>query len=120
MESVSIGNGEFAFTVDPTGLQTFPEVYQQGFRSVRNHSGDGIAFRIPRNIALRKFTKIISHMVAMCPIRIHTPSLSAKKLRLTGSGKSTSTPSGSDRFWARQSRWFGSEAAGLAEYSSGT
>ena len=30
MQSVSVGNGEFAFTVDPTGLQTFPDVYQQG------------------------------------------------------------------------------------------
>ena len=24
---LSVGNGEFAFTVDPTGLQTFPELY---------------------------------------------------------------------------------------------
>ncbi|GAB4024170.1 hypothetical protein [Spirosoma gilvum] len=30
MQSVSVGNGEFAFTVDPTGLQTFPAIYQQG------------------------------------------------------------------------------------------
>ncbi|SFE37300.1 hypothetical protein [Spirosoma endophyticum] len=30
MQSVSVGNGEFAFTVDPTGLQTFPDIYQQG------------------------------------------------------------------------------------------
>jgi hypothetical protein len=30
MQSVSVGNGEFAFTVDPTGLQTFPDVYQHG------------------------------------------------------------------------------------------
>ncbi|QDK79128.1 hypothetical protein EXU85_11130 [Spirosoma sp. KCTC 42546] len=30
MQSLSVGNGEFAVTVDPTGLQTFPDVYQQG------------------------------------------------------------------------------------------
>ena len=28
---VTVGNGKFAFTVDPTGLQTFPESYDQGF-----------------------------------------------------------------------------------------
>lgn len=28
--SLSVGNGEFAFTVDVSGLQTFPEVYENG------------------------------------------------------------------------------------------
>lgn len=28
--SLSVGNGEFAFTVDVSGLQTFPEVYEKG------------------------------------------------------------------------------------------
>lgn len=28
--SLSVGNGEFAFTVDATGLQTFPEAYEGG------------------------------------------------------------------------------------------
>ena len=28
---VTVGNGKFAFTVDPTGLQTFAEDYNQGF-----------------------------------------------------------------------------------------
>lgn len=28
--SLSVGNGEFAFTVDATGLQTFPELYEKG------------------------------------------------------------------------------------------
>src|SRR5438874_1449374 len=27
LSPLSVGNGEFAFTVDPTGLQTFPELY---------------------------------------------------------------------------------------------
>ena len=27
MTPLSVGNGKFAFTVDPTGLQTFPEIY---------------------------------------------------------------------------------------------
>lgn len=30
LTSLSVGNGEFAFTVDATGLQTFPERYTQG------------------------------------------------------------------------------------------
>ncbi|MGH2643992.1 MAG: hypothetical protein ACRDE2_08590, partial [Chitinophagaceae bacterium] len=30
MSSLSVGNGGFAFTVDPTGLQTFPVYYQNG------------------------------------------------------------------------------------------
>lgn len=28
---LTVGNGKFAFTVDPTGLQTFPEIYDSGF-----------------------------------------------------------------------------------------
>jgi hypothetical protein len=30
LASVSVGNGNFAFTVDATGLQTFPELYKNG------------------------------------------------------------------------------------------
>lgn len=30
MASLSVGNGGFAFTVDPTGLQTFPSYYKNG------------------------------------------------------------------------------------------
>ena len=30
LNSLSVGNGEFAFTVDVTGLQTFPEFYKNG------------------------------------------------------------------------------------------
>lgn len=30
LSSLSVGNGEFAFTVDATGLQTFPGIYKQG------------------------------------------------------------------------------------------
>jgi protein-glucosylgalactosylhydroxylysine glucosidase len=29
LSPLSIGNGEFAFTADVTGLQTFPEIYEQ-------------------------------------------------------------------------------------------
>ena len=48
---LSVGNGEFAFTADPTGLQTFPEPYenqmplctqsQWGWHSVPNPTGKG-------------------------------------------------------------------------------
>lgn len=30
LDSLSVGNGGFAFTVDPTGLQSFPEFYKDG------------------------------------------------------------------------------------------
>jgi hypothetical protein len=30
LSSLSVGNGKFAFTVDATGLQTFPEMYEAG------------------------------------------------------------------------------------------
>jgi hypothetical protein len=30
LNSLSVGNGDFAFTVDITGLQTFPEYYSKG------------------------------------------------------------------------------------------
>jgi hypothetical protein len=30
LNSLSLGNGSFAFTVDATGLQTFPEIYENG------------------------------------------------------------------------------------------
>src|SRR5262245_34334230 len=29
LSPLSVGNGEFAFTVDPTGLQTFPDIYEK-------------------------------------------------------------------------------------------
>ncbi|MGK7395719.1 MAG: hypothetical protein ACNS62_14160 [Candidatus Cyclobacteriaceae bacterium M3_2C_046] len=30
LDVLTVGNGDFAFTVDPTGLQTFPESYEEG------------------------------------------------------------------------------------------
>lgn len=30
LASLTVGNGEFAFTVDVTGLQSFPELYRNG------------------------------------------------------------------------------------------
>jgi hypothetical protein len=30
LSSLSVGNGKFAFTVDPTGLQSFPDLYAKG------------------------------------------------------------------------------------------
>ena len=30
LNSLSVGNGKFAFTVDATGMQTFPEIYENG------------------------------------------------------------------------------------------
>lgn len=30
LQALTVGNGGFAFTVDGTGLQTFPEMYENG------------------------------------------------------------------------------------------
>jgi hypothetical protein len=54
---LSVGNGEFAFTADPTGLQTFPQLYEKtlplctqsqwGWHTIPNPDGQGPAdFRL--------------------------------------------------------------------------
>lgn len=50
---LSVGNGEFAFTADPTGLQTFPQLYEKdlplctqsqwGWHTIPNPTGQGPA-----------------------------------------------------------------------------
>jgi hypothetical protein len=57
---LSVGNGEFAFTVDPTGLQTFPQPYetqmplctqsQWGWHTAPNFAGKG-----PADLRLAEF-----------------------------------------------------------------
>ncbi len=42
LSSLTVGNGKFAFTVDATGLQTFPEKYEEGI-PLGNHVGMGLA-----------------------------------------------------------------------------
>lgn len=54
LSSLSVGNGEFAYTVDATGLQTFPEVYKTEFHWVHKANGDGTASEIPKTINRRK------------------------------------------------------------------
>jgi hypothetical protein len=52
LNSLSVGNGEFAFTVDITGLQTFPEFYSKGI-SLGTMSGWGWhTFKNPENYQL--------------------------------------------------------------------
>lgn len=46
LASLSVGNGEFAFTVDVTGLQTFPDAYKRCPSRVRKVNGDGIVLLI--------------------------------------------------------------------------
>lgn len=56
LEALSVGNGEFAFTVDVTGLQSFPELYESGmtlgtqsqwawhsFANIENYKIDDVA-----------------------------------------------------------------------------
>ena len=46
LASLSVGNGEFAFTVDATGLQTFPIITRKVFPWVHRANGDGIVSRM--------------------------------------------------------------------------
>lgn len=55
---LSVGNGEFAFTADITGLQTFPEYHQQGMAlgtqsqwGWKSHKsgGSGLAWNVTSN-----------------------------------------------------------------------
>jgi hypothetical protein len=49
LSSLSAGNGIFAYTVDATGLQTFPELYSAGV-PLGTHITVGVAqfFQIPK------------------------------------------------------------------------
>jgi len=44
LASLTVGNGAFAFTVDATGLQSFPEYYAAAFRWAPNPIGAGMNF----------------------------------------------------------------------------
>lgn len=50
LASLSVGNGEFAFTVDATGLQTFPVAYKKAYHWVRKANGAGTVSVIPITI----------------------------------------------------------------------
>ncbi len=55
LPSLSIGNGHFAFTVDATGLQTFPEIYSEGVPLwAHNLIGDGTVSQTKKGINLKK------------------------------------------------------------------
>ena len=51
LASLSVGNGEFAFTVDATGLQTFPEMYTKGEHKA---NGAGMNLQTPKGTGTRK------------------------------------------------------------------
>jgi len=50
---LSVGNGEFAFTADATGLQTFPELYEQDVPLCTQSQWGWHSFPAPHNLALR-------------------------------------------------------------------
>lgn len=54
LASLSVGNGEFAYTVDITGLQTFPDNYKKEFHWERRASGAGIASPIRTGLLRKK------------------------------------------------------------------
>lgn len=47
MSPLSVGNGEFAFTADITGLQTFPEFHCQGLAHTQGNPADPTGFGMP-------------------------------------------------------------------------
>ena len=50
LASLSVGNGEFAFTVDATGLQTFPEIYRKGVPLGTQSQWGWHSFANPKNL----------------------------------------------------------------------
>ena len=51
LASLSVGNGEFAYTVDITGLQTFPDNYKKGVPlGTQSQSGPAYFGRNPERI----------------------------------------------------------------------
>lgn len=57
MASVSVGNGNFAFTVDPTGLQTFPGFYHNGVSLGTESSWGWHSFPNPHHYTLKDVTR---------------------------------------------------------------
>jgi hypothetical protein len=57
MASVSVGNGNFAFTVDPTGLQSFPDFYAHGVSLGTESSWGWHSFPNPNHYTLADVTR---------------------------------------------------------------
>jgi hypothetical protein len=60
LSSLSVGNGNFAFTVDATGMQSFLMRMQMEFPSARNQFGVGTAFPTLKTLELKKLKKFMS------------------------------------------------------------
>lgn len=57
MSSLSVGNGSFAFTVDPTGLQTFADQYKNGVSLGTQSDWGWHSFPNPHHYNLKDVTK---------------------------------------------------------------
>jgi hypothetical protein len=57
LSSLSVGNGEFAFTVDATGLQTFPELYSNGVPLGTQSQWGWHSFANPENYRPEEYLK---------------------------------------------------------------
>lgn len=57
LASLSVGNGEFAFTVDATGLQTFPEIYKKGVPLGTQSQWGWHSFANPENYKAEEYLK---------------------------------------------------------------
>lgn len=54
LSSLSVGNGKFAFTVDVTGLQTFPETYEKGVPLGTQSEWGWDSFKNPENYKIEE------------------------------------------------------------------
>lgn len=57
LSSLSVGNGEFAYTVDATGLQTFPEMYKKGVPLGTQSQWGWHSFANPENYRREEYLK---------------------------------------------------------------
>jgi hypothetical protein len=64
----SVGNGKFAYTADITGLQTFPEFYEDGIPLSTQSDWGWHTIPIPINIPWNLQPSIGTLMVGVCPM----------------------------------------------------
>lgn len=65
LASLSVGNGEFAFTVDATGLQTFPTMYSKGVPLGTQSQWGWHSFANPKNLKHEETLKALTLAVGM-------------------------------------------------------
>ena len=87
LSSLSVGNGEFAFTVDISGLQTFPEAYEAGI-SLGTQSQWGWHSFEGQSYGIDDVTDWFNHMRwHTCPLLPSSIRVGGRRRRQTGCGQ---------------------------------